>query len=49
MVVYANIFIMGGSFMAMVKCPECGHDVSDSAEKCPNCGFLIKPKKKKQH
>lgn len=24
--------------MAIVKCPECGKDVSDSAVSCPNCG-----------
>jgi hypothetical protein len=24
--------------MALVKCKECGHDVSTSAEKCTNCG-----------
>ena len=27
--------------MAMIKCPECGKDISDLAEKCPNCGFPI--------
>lgn len=25
----------------LTKCPECGHDVSTSAEKCPNCGAPI--------
>lgn len=24
--------------MAMIKCTECGKEVSDKAEKCPNCG-----------
>jgi len=24
--------------MAIVKCPECGKDISDSAVSCPNCG-----------
>ena len=24
--------------MALIKCSECGHDVSDKAERCPNCG-----------
>ena len=27
--------------MALISCPECGHDVSDQAEACPNCGFPI--------
>lgn len=27
--------------MALVKCPECGRDVSDMAEYCINCGFPI--------
>ena len=27
--------------MAMVKCPECGRDVSDRAAACPTCGFPI--------
>ena len=24
--------------MALVKCPECGHEVSSDAQTCPNCG-----------
>ena len=24
--------------MALVKCPDCGRDVSDKAPTCPNCG-----------
>ena len=27
--------------MAMIKCPECGKEISDLAETCPNCGFPI--------
>lgn len=27
--------------MAIIKCPECGHQVSDRAESCPNCGVKI--------
>lgn len=27
--------------MAMIKCPGCGKDISDKAEKCVNCGFVI--------
>lgn len=25
--------------MALIKCPECGHDVSDKAVSCPHCGY----------
>lgn len=28
--------------MALIKCAECGHDVSDRARRCPNCGAKIK-------
>lgn len=32
--------------MALIKCPECGSEVSDSAFKCPKCGKqLRKPKR----
>ena len=27
--------------MALIHCPECNHDISDTAETCPNCGFLV--------
>jgi len=27
--------------MAMIKCKECGHDVSDKAISCPSCGVKI--------
>ena len=27
--------------MALIKCPECAHDVSDQAAACPQCGFPI--------
>ena len=27
--------------MALINCPECGKEVSDSAEMCPNCGYSI--------
>lgn len=31
--------------MALINCPECGHEVSDKAEECPKCGYpLIKSK-----
>ena len=27
--------------MAIIKCPECGHQVSDQAPTCPSCGIVI--------
>lgn len=27
--------------MAIIKCPECNHDVSTMATACPNCGYPI--------
>ena len=31
----------GGICMALIKCPECGKQISDKAESCPNCGYRI--------
>lgn len=28
--------------MALIKCPECGKEISDKASTCPNCGCPIK-------
>ena len=34
--------------MALIKCSECGKEISDQASACPNCGVpLPKPKKEK--
>lgn len=33
--------------MALIKCKECGKEVSEKAEKCPHCGVTICPPKKK--
>lgn len=30
--------------MALIKCTECGHEVSDKASACPNCGCPIENK-----
>lgn len=27
--------------MSMIKCPECGGDVSDKAKKCIHCGKIL--------
>lgn len=31
--------------MAMTRCPECGSNVSETADTCPNCGYSFKRKK----
>lgn len=28
--------------MALIKCPECGKQISDKATKCPDCGYNVK-------
>lgn len=28
--------------MALIKCPECGKEISDTIKKCPNCGYKVK-------
>lgn len=33
--------------MALIKCPECGKEISDKSKKCPECGYPIKKLKKK--
>ena len=27
--------------MALIKCPECGKEISDISDKCINCGFPL--------
>ena len=34
--------------MALINCPECNRQVSDSAVSCPNCGFGVKEYTKRQ-
>ena len=34
--------------MALIKCPECNHDVSDKAPQCLNCGFIINQQETKK-
>lgn len=31
--------------MALIKCPECGREISDKAAACPNCGAPVNSKK----
>ncbi len=28
--------------MSLIKCRECGHGVSNTADTCPNCGYHLK-------
>lgn len=28
--------------MSLIKCPECGKEVSNTAKACPNCGYKVK-------
>ena len=32
--------------MSLIKCPECGKEVSDQASSCPNCGCPLKEEQK---
>lgn len=34
--------------MALIKCPECGKEISDQATSCPNCGYPISNEKKEE-
>lgn len=34
--------------MALIKCPECGKEISDKAESCPNCGNPIHQQTQKE-
>lgn len=31
----------GRDHMALIKCPECGKEISSKADKCPNCGCPV--------
>lgn len=33
--------VCGGRNMALIKCPECGKEISDKAIRCPSCGYPI--------
>lgn len=30
--------------LALIKCPECGKDISDTVKSCIHCGYMINPK-----
>ena len=31
--------------MALIQCPECNKEISDSTNTCPHCGFKLKSKR----
>lgn len=35
--------------MAIIKCPECGQQMSDNAKTCPHCGYQYKQEKQKAY
>ena len=35
--------------MSLIKCPECGKEISDKAYECPNCKVLLKNNFNKQN
>lgn len=44
-----NVKILWEDFvMALIKCPECGKEISDKANSCPSCGFPIQQKIKNE-
>ena len=32
--------------MALINCPECGKEISDTSENCIHCGYVVHPEKK---
>lgn len=34
--------------MALIRCPECNHEISETAESCPNCGYKLAEKREEQ-
>ncbi len=34
--------------MALIKCDNCGKEISDKAKKCVHCGYIIKESKKER-
>lgn len=34
--------------MALIRCKECGKEMSDTVRKCPHCGYVNKERKKEQ-
>jgi uncharacterized protein YbaR (Trm112 family) len=43
MILLSDSIISSEAIMALITCPECKKDISDSAKACPSCGFEMKP------
>ncbi len=41
-------YLIGNGIMALVKCPECGREISDKADECIKCGYPLKEMKHKK-
>lgn len=41
-IIKENTYGEGYKTMALIKCPECGKEISDKASSCPGCGYPIK-------
>lgn len=39
--VYLDKQVERGAFMALISCPECGKQISDSTPACPHCGYQL--------
>lgn len=35
--------------MALIKCPECGREISDKAAACPGCGYPLSKFREENH
>jgi hypothetical protein len=35
--------------MALIRCPDCGHSVSNQARTCPNCGYPLREVEYRTH
>lgn len=47
--IYTNNKWKGEFEMALIKCPECGKEVSDLANACPGCGYPLANKCEDEH
>ena len=48
MVRYYKFTMNGGFAMALIKCVECGKEISCQAKSCPNCGLILTTKNRQE-